>query len=299
MLKSPGRLASLMVLIVFSMMILSGCAKQPVEEKKPAKFGVLDLNEVMQNHPLYEQYLSKRHQLEKLRWQLVQTATEEKFHVESGENAEFAAVAGELDAKLALLQTEWQRRINEQEKELQQQLEKKMSDYQAEIDARNADELFNLHLRSVSLQMSQANIEANQRAAEEIRVKKEELLAARHTELRQEKNRRLSELHEKARAEIDAFYQQGQEQLQTMQQAAVAAAEKKALQLQQSPQANNAVEAAEKDILQLEGRMKNDVVQVVALVAEKNELDSVFTKVVLNINAIEITKEVIAEIVKR
>lgn len=299
MLKCPGRLASLIVLLLFSMVILSGCGKQPVEEKKPAKFGVLDLNEVMQNHPLYEQYLAKRQQLEKLRWQFAQTAEKDNSNAELAENAKLTAVAGELDAKLGLLQTDWQRRIAEQENELQLQLEKKMIDYQAEIDARNADKLFNLRLRSVTLQMSQIDAEADQRAAEAIRVEKEEFMTVRHGELQQEKNRRLQALQQQARAEIDAFYQQGQEKLQTMQQAALADMEKKAVQQIQAPEQDRAIETAQNDILQLEASMKNDLEQAVARVAVKNGLDSVFTKVVVNISALEITKEVTAEIVKR
>ena len=299
MVKRAIRLSPVILLFLFGAVFFSGCGKQTAEEAKPIKFGVMNLNEVMQNHPLYEQHLEKKQRLEMLRWQEVQAEAAKQEQSESAAQ-DLPAVAGELNAKLDLLQTDWQKRIAAAEETLQLELEKKMLEAQAEIDRSYAEKLFNLRLRSVTMQLTPAEAAADQSAVDVINSEKEKLLNVKRNELQQEKNRQLQEMHQSAGKEIEAFHKQGQEKINALQEAAEKSAAQKNAQAMAAAQStkSEAFATAEKELLQIEARMKFDLQQVVAKIAQKYELDSVFTKVAVNVSALDITTEATNEIAK-
>ncbi len=287
------RIAQCLFLLLLPLLLLPGCGKQ---EGSPApRIGVADSAALLQAHPLYESYAKKKQLLEGKRWAAEALGNLPPALVEASPlSASLPDGSGE--AKAALLAADWQRRIEERRRQLLAQFESEYKAYQTELDKEMEASFFNLALRANSLALSAAEAAANEEAVNALKQERAAKLKVREQTLQNRIIAELAALERQARQESDAVHLQENRsqtsEAQTLPQSARPGKDNAALQ---------ELNALEKELSELENRMRREIEAAAAKAAEKQDIAVVFSQnfVGVNVSALDMTDSIIAEMAKQ
>jgi hypothetical protein len=297
------------------MFFAAGCGKQPAKENKtvlPAeKVGIINMQQAAQAHPKYKQLEALQQQYAVMAAQLEaqrRAAALAAGKAESGpllprEDAEFAkSLEQERNERIAAKKQEEDAALTAKEREVDRQLDQKMAAYNVELNKEYNPQLFNLQLKNEVLHPSGV-------AAQDINAQTEKINKERQDKENAELQKLIAEKEQAMAPAVAAMHQRMNTFIQALDaelngKRAAQLEKEKAAAMQPLPAETLPPAAAEEQQKLLEERRKiadlqaeiiNDIRDKAGKVANEKGLEAVLTNVVVNVNAQDITAEVIAD----
>ena len=300
--------------MLVSALFIAGCGtKQAEDTKAPATLvGIIDVKKAVKAHPKYNQLMALGQQADVISAQL---EAQQMAAVQGSSTASLAGMfqneAAELDkafeqqfnAKMSVKQEELNRQIGAKADKAHQTLSDEMKAYSDQLDKEYQPRIFNLQLKLKTVQLAKEEIAVLQTELDKTQAQRSEALAAKQGQLAA----RLEELlaPEKAAAEQQLAAYAKELHAEISNQAAGKQAEMAARNnVQQLPAAQmgqsfsksqEQLVMKQQEIQALNGFILADIKDKTAKVAASSSLETVLTNVAVNISAVDITTQVIAE----
>lgn len=301
----------MLVLTIF----VAGCGtKKTPDTEVPAapQVGIIDMTKAVKGHPQYNQLMNLGQQADTIAAQL------EAQQVGAGRVAPNQAISDvsekqmtelntaskqEFNAKMSAKQEELSPRITAKVDSSRKALSDEMKTYNDQVDKEYQPQIFNLQLKLKTVQLSKEEAATTQAELEKVQAKRSEALGVKQKQL----SARMDELvaPEKAAvdAELAAYAQDLNEQIS--QQAAAKQGEIVARgNEQQKPVAqNNQAQSGmpeqlamkKQEYAALQASIIANVIEKASKIAVDNGYEAVLTNVAVNVNAVDITTQVIDE----
>lgn len=290
---------------------MSGCASKsvPKEPAAPAvKLGIIDMQQAIQAHPRFAEHDALQQEAQAVQQKL---RTYRPVQASLTDMEVPASLDQRIDGFQAAQEQEFQNKISERQAELNKQLAAKaaavseqlttdMRAYEQELDKTYQPQLFNIQLKIKTVQMEQSELDVLKKQMEELQSEREQKLAVRRQELTAQINAAMLPEQQRSEAELNEYGRQLHEEL-----AAAAAAKQQEIAMRPpllNPLPEDATQAnLEKRLAELEQQLNvlediivQDIRDKTAKIAADKGLQDVITKVLLNVQAVDITQEVIA-----
>lgn len=292
-------------------LFFAGCGnKNAPDTKAPVlpRIGIIDMQKAVEGHPKYNQVTILQQEYDllaaKLERELRQSAdtTLLSDFSQPGQAMEQVnrALEQEFNSKMAAKQNEVNEILTAKAQGFQQQLSDEFKAYSEQVDAEYNPQIFNLQLKMKTVQITQEEGAALQSQMEKLQQERAEKLNRKHQELAGRMEQLMAP--EKAAAEktMNAYAQEVQTLLS--QKATEKGAE---LSKRQNPlpvpdgslstQAQQQLTAKRQEIEALQQYIVENIRTQTGKVAVAKGLDAVITKVLVNVSAVDITDEVIAQ----
>ncbi|MBP2649983.1 MAG: outer rane chaperone Skp (OmpH) [Firmicutes bacterium] len=293
--------------VVVLLGITAGCNFNPFRDTKPSlqsTVGLINMADAIKNHP-------KNANLQKLQneynMMVGQTATVEQKQAASDMSSKLTglndAANEEFNTKMVAKQNEMNTELQASAKEVEAQLGEQMDAYTKELQKEYESRIISLQLKMKTLELSKEQAEALNAEADKLQKERSEKISAKHQELAGKLNEIMADKQAAAKTEIDDYGQKIRAEIgQTLR------SKQTALQNQNALGSNspNGVRSEEEqkivfkqqEIKVLQDFIINDIKDKVAVVAAKLGLELVLTEAKVNVNAVDITSQVTAEINK-
>ncbi|CUH94543.1 hypothetical protein P22_0609 [Propionispora sp. 2/2-37] len=302
-----------LMLIAF---LVAGCSSKSSPQDEPADktpaVGIIDMQQAVKAHPQYKAHEALQTEINTLKQQLA------SYHPAAAQTPSPSAAGGDMAGVQASLGQEFNQkmtakhaainqRLEEQAAQFRQNLEQELKSYTAEIDQTYQPQIFNLQLKLKTVQLSQAEMEPLQQEMEKLQAERNEKINAKHKELEARMEQLMAPEKKKAESELQAYSQElnaemasraaakqaeFSQRLATLNPAAPATGDGPSSNLEQQ------LTAKEQELSALENSIMADIRDKTGKVAVAKGLDSVLTNIKLNISAVDITADVIAEFKK-
>ena len=298
-------------MLVFTVFI-AGCGTKKAEDTTaPApQVGIIDMNKAVKAHPNYNQLMTLGQQADTMAAQLEAqqaaagrgTLGQSIPNMSQNQMAELnTASEQEFSAKMSAKQDELSPRIGAKADAVRSQLSAEMTAYTTEIDKEYKPQIFNLQLKLKTVQLGKEETTALQTELAKIEGQRSEALAAKQAQLAG----RMDELiaPEKAAVEQQLAAYAKELNAQISSKAAAKQTEIVGREQQSIPAAPNQgtgpiqeqLAMKKQEFLALQESIIANITEKTAKVAVENNFEAVLTNVAVNISAVDITTQVIAE----
>ena len=284
---------------------LGGCGR-PAPEPPQTVCGVVDLETLVKAHPSYGEYFRLQKEYEDL---LARYQAEKKrlFHLSETQRKIQAALTSQNAAKAA--EEEYKARVKIKEIELNDKLQQLYGEIQKGHDAAARPEMAggggedNTQIANLHLKLKFLNIDQGEKARAKEELK--DLLNGRYAEIPQEgwteeEKKRFMEERSAAKAELDAYAGQVAREIHERQQKSQAAAMN--VQLPDADTWNSQWEARvrdnQKEMADVKAKIMDDIRDRATIVGEKKHLDIIFSSYRANVNAEDVTSDIVNELVQ-
>lgn len=318
-----NRKVSIFLLFLVTAVLVTACSSRSSQQKTtppPAAptVGVIDMRQAVQAHPKYSEHEPLQKAITTLEAQLAATRA---GGVPSGKLS-LAGGYGDnaMSGVQAALEQEYQTKMTAKQNELNQRLEKKVTEgkaglanelkgYAAELDPDYQPQIFNLQLKIKTVQLGQEELDSLRKQMETLQKERDEKIAAKNKELAD----RLTEQMKQEQASANTELNQYAEQLRKEQAAQAAAKQQEAAARipgtsaslsmpsggdPQRVELERQLAAKQQELRNLEATIVEAVRDKAAQIATAKGLSAVLTNVNTNISAVDITSDVIAEFKK-
>jgi len=300
-------------MLVFTL-VLAGCGtKQAVDTKAPATLvGIMDMNKAVMGHPKYNQLMDIGQQADTIAAQLAaqQLATARMTTVTSSPDVSQnqmveldKASEQEFSGKMSAKQDELSPRITAKVDAVRLALSDEMKAYNDQVDKEYQPQIFNLQLKLKTVQLTKEETVVLQTELEKIQARRSAILAEKQAQLAG----RMEELiaPEKAAVEqqLAAYAKELNDEISkkaTVRQGEILArGNEQAMAAPQSDQHANELQEQlamkKQEFEALQGLIIANITEKAAKVAVANGFEAVLVNVVVNVSAVDITTQVIAE----
>lgn len=308
MLRSIWILLLLIVTLVFA-----GCGSKAAPEAKapvPATMGMIDMQKAVQGHPKYQQVMALQQEYDsmaaKLESELRQSrevtlpSTSDVLASQEGMEQVHKNLEQEFNSKMAAKQEELNQGLAEKSQGIQAQLAEEFRSYNEAVDEEYNPQLFNLQLKLKTVQVSKEEADLLQKQMDALQQERGEKLNRKHQELAKRMEEQMAPAKAEAQKSMERYSQELNNQLS--QKAAEKNQEMTARSLpsimatkEPSPEAQQQLVAKRQEIEALQQYIVENIRTQVASIAVAKGLETVITKVLVNVNAVDITDEVIAQ----
>jgi hypothetical protein len=306
------------LLVVAIMLFLSSRAPKPTTDTspqpQPVTIAVIDMNKALQAHPKYQEGAALQKQLTTLL-----TSQQALSNSAAGTVSEPQQAVSPLDTSAGQnmrQQQQYQEKMSAKQAQLKTAfdakytpLRKQASDeydaYSAQLDKEYQPALFDLQLKLKTLQLTKEDGEALQGKLDNLHKEKADKLAAKEQQLSTALTAKMAAEQQRSTAELNNYGQQTAAELhkaEPAQAAAPTAAVTNAPDQQQSgqqpslsPEALAAIDQVKAQKAAVEALMIQDIENQCGKIAQAKGYEIVVTNVTANIQADDITDEVIAQ----
>lgn len=304
-----------LLLMVF---LVAGCSSKSSPQDEPAvkapAVGIIDMQQAVKAHPKYKDHEALQTEVNTIKQQLESyhpAAAADKSAAPSAAGGDMAGVQASLEQefnqKMTARHTAINQSLEKQAAQFRQNLEQELNSYVAEIDQTYQPQIFNLQLKIKTVQLSQTEMEPLRQEMEKLQAERNEKVNAKQKELEARMEQLMAPEKKKAESELQAYSQQLNAEMAS--RAAAKQAEFSQRLSASTPAASDAgddtrakleqqLAAKEQELSALENSIVEDIRDKVGKVAVAKGLDSVLTNIKLNISAVDITADVIAEFKK-
>jgi len=301
------------MMLVFGLFIAGCGTKQAEDTTAPApQVGMIDMNKAIKAHPQYNQLMTLGQQADTIAAQseAQQLAAARQNPATSSPDMSQNQLAGlnkaseqEFSAKMSAKQDELSPRIAAKADAARRTLSAELKAYSDQLDKEYQPQIFNLQLKLKTVQLGKEETAALQTELEKVQAERSAALATKQTQLAG----RMDELvaPEKAAVEEQLAAYAKQLNAQISQQAAAKQAEivGRSNEQQQIPVApdqgtNGAQEQLamkKQEIAALQDSIIANIIDKTGKVAAESGFEAVLTNVAVNVSAVDITAQVIAE----
>lgn len=306
--------------LLASSLALTGCGAKKEEPAPPAPaYGVADLETLVKAHPKYSTYFKLESEYKSMLAQYQQERSQ-LIRASSTQKRIQAAMADE-SARMAA-QNELQTKVKAKEDELNQNLEKLYNEINAShkkpegglsleaLTPEERAEMANLQMKLTVLGVTGDEKEQVKQKLHELmdqRTKKSEAMAMDTSGWTEEDKTRMQEAKDKASKELDDYASQTAEQLKAdIAQKAAEASDQQAVdeegQLSADDEAWNddwqrRIKAKQDQMAAVKAEIMEDIRKQAARVASEKNLDMIFSQYRVNINADDVTGDIVAKVV--
>ena len=295
-------------------LFIAGCGskKAPDTEVPAPKMGIIDMTKAVKAHPQYNQLMDLGQQVDTIAAQLeaqqiskARVAPVEGISEVSNQQMEALNTASkqEFNAKMSAKQEELSPRITAKVDSSRQVLSDEMKTYNDQLDKEYQPQIFNLQLKLKTVQLTKEETTVLQTELEKIQAQRSVALEAKQAQLAT----RMDELvaPEKAAVEqqLAAYAQQLNEEISkrtaAKQAEIVGRVNEQPIPETQAGQDTSAAQEQlamkKQEVEALQASIIANVIEKTAKVAAENGYEAVLTNVAVNVSAVDITTQVIAE----
>jgi len=313
-----SRMKLLIMMLVFALFI-AGCGTKAEDTTTPApapapQVGIIDMNKAIKAHPQYNQLMTLGQQADTMVAQFeaqqlaaARTAPAPAAPIPDMSQNQVAelhkASEQEFNAKMSAKQDELSPRITAKADAARQTLSAEMKAYNDQLDKEYQPQIFNLQLKLKTVQLTKEETTVLQTELEKIQAQRSVALEAKQAQLAT----RMDELvaPEKAAVEqqLAAYAQQLNEEISkrtaAKQAEIVGRVNEQPIPETQAGQDTSAAQEQlamkKQEVEALQASIIANVIEKTAKVAAENGYEAVLTNVAVNVSAVDITTQVIAE----
>lgn len=299
--------------LVFSAVLLTGCARSTPETKPPEtpQVGVINMEKVINSHPKYQEWQNLKKQAVTIKEQL--NAVANRINAQSEQQAALnlsqtmpdglkLAAEQEFKQKMTAKQRELEARLAEKANKMQSDLSAQLKAYNEELDKEYQPKLFNLQLRLQTVRMDEKEAAEVKKALDALKAEQANKLALREKELASRLNEALGPDKNAMEQELDAYAKQLSAALDNKNSAQAAELSAKLMQSPAIPPVTAVTDGSlqqqldlkQQEINVLEEYILNDIREKTAKVAAERRLEAVLAGYKVNVNAVDVTDAVIA-----
>ena len=262
--------------IIYLVLWSAGCAVNPTVSTTPAKapepvYAMVDMQKLLEAHP-------ERARLRKMEQDLaaLDAAAQDKSPL-------LAAAKTEFEAAMKIRQNQDQAMIEKKQTELTEQLNVERRQFIEKLEAEYRPLLFNIDLKLKSLQNSPTESQALQQEKARLENERQQKLKNKEDELVASFQSEMKEFSQALNAKSEAYAKKWMDDR---------------MQELQKPVVSPEREKQRQEIVELSGRMLQDVRNAVAAVAEREKIELVWLKPAVRKSVKDITELVTQEITK-
>ncbi|MBP2627219.1 MAG: outer rane chaperone Skp (OmpH) [Firmicutes bacterium] len=302
-------------MLVFAL-FTAGCGtKQAQDTKAPGpQVGIIDMNKAIKSHPKYNQLMVLGQQADTLAAQLEaqQLANQQSAATQGGSIPDMSqnqmaelnkAFEQEFNAKMSAKQEELNPKITAKADTIRRLLSDEMNAYNDQLDKEYQPQIFNLQLKLKTVQLAKEEAAVLQAELEKIQTQRSEALAAKQAQLAARMDELLAPEKAAVEQQLAAYAKQLNEEISKQaaaKQAEIVARNNEqqipAAQVEQAPsQIQEQLAMKHQEIQALQGYIIANITEKTAKVAAESGFEAVLTNVAVNISAVDITTQVIAE----
>jgi len=302
------------------MVLTAGCGTKQAQETTPPpaapQVGIIDMNAAVKAHPQYKQLLTLKQQGDALAAQLQaeQLAGAEQAQQVQNNPIPTGITQGEIDELNKAFEQDYNSKLSGKQREADEKLASKAAEfnhtltdefnaYNDQLEKEYQPQIFNLQLKLKVVQLSKEDAAALQAELEKIQTKRSEALNVKHEELNKKMNDLMVAEKNTLEQEI-ATYRKTLDDEMSKQIAAkqaeilnrgneqhlpTAAPEKAPSKIPEQ------LAAKQQEMDALQGVILDNITDKTAKVAGANGFEVVLAHVVVNVSAVDITSQVIAE----
>lgn len=295
--------------------VLTGCKKTTPETSAAPSIGILDLEKVTRAHSRYSEIQKFDQEIARVKAEATQSANTISSKLPAG--AERADIAGQtnagyqqalnqqIDAQMASKRKELEQTLDAKVSAAKKSLNQQLADYAKELDKTYQPSILSLQLKLQTLQMTQEERDAIKSQIDALQEQRTQKLRQQQELLEQDFRPKIEQEQKNAEEQLRQFHAKLLEEANSQM-----LEQRKAIETRPTETASGMTvpdgkqkNAAELQIL-LEQREKlwqiimKDVKDVTARIAAKEKLEVVIVKYQQNVQAIDITEAVMAEIKK-
>ena len=306
---SLGILAAL----VIAMLTVSGCGNKPAAENKTpiSQIGIINVQKAVQSHPRYgayqelqKQYSTLRAQAETQQYQSLQEQTTAPGSSDKALAGIHEALGQEFNAAMTAKEKELNTRLAQKAEQLNQSLSAEFESYGKEIDQTYQPQIFSLQLKLKTVQLPKEEADKLQKQLEALQAERGAKLSAKEQELTGKMDAQMGREKAAAGEELNTYAAQLNAQLE--QQGAAKSSELAArMQVQPSPAPSGPMAELQKKLILKEqeiGAMQDTIIKDIqdkaGKIAATRNLEVVLGEYSVNLQALDITDEVIGELRK-
>lgn len=300
-------------MLVFALFIAGCGTKQAVDTKAPApKVGIIDMNKAVKGHPKYNQLMSLGQQADTMAAQL------EAQQLASARGTSDTSISGmsqnqmtelnkgfeqEFSAKMSAKQEELNPRIVARADAIQRALSDEMQTYSDQLDKEYQPQIFNLQLKLKTVQLAKEEATVLQAELEKIQAQRSEALSAKQRQLAARMDELLAPEKAKVEEQLAAYAKELNEEISkkaaVKQTEIVARGNEQQMSAAQTDQASSSIQKQlamkQQEIQALQGSIIANITEKTAKVATEGGIEAVLINVAVNVSAVDITTQVIAE----
>jgi len=298
---------------------IAGCGTKPTQETtSPAapQAGVIDINTAVKAHPKYKELMDLEQQA---------STMAAEFHAQQVAAAEQAQrlqnspppgeapqvqmdelkknLAQEYNAKMADKQREASEKFASKEAEVNKPLNEEFNAYKDQLEKEYQPQIFNLQLKLKVVELSKDQAAVLQSELENLEAKRSEAMNLKHQQLEKRMNEQMATENASLQQEVTAYKKNLDDefgaQLTAKQTEILSRVNEQQRPTATTEQVTNKIPeplaAKQQEIEALQGSILGDITEKTGKVATADGLEIVLTHVVVNVNAVDITKQVITE----
>ena len=298
---------------------MAGCGTKQTQETKSseiAKIGIVDMNAAVKAHPKYKQLILLTQQADAMAAQLEaeQLANAHQAQLDQSNLMVPNVSQNEIDElnrsaeqednmKLAAKERELNDKLTKKAKEIGQGLNEEMNGYSEELEKEYQPQIFNLQLKLKVVQLSKEEALAIQTQLDDIQDKRSAALNLKQEQLSKRMNELMAPESEKLGQELDAYRKQidneraqkiTEKQMEFLNRAneqykPVATTDSITSKIPEK------LTMKQQEIQALQGFILENITAKTAKVAADGGFEIVLAHVAVNVNAVDITSQVITE----
>ena len=303
----------ILVALVIAMLTVTGCGNKPAAENKTpvSQIGIINVQKAVQNHPRYSAYQALEKEFNTLRAQAetqqYQSAGDQGALSASSDKALAGiheALGQEFNAAMTAKEKELNTRLAQKAEQLNRDLSAEFESYGKEIDQTYQPQIFSLQLKLKTVQLTKEEADKLQKQLEALQAERAAKLSAKEQELTGKMDAQMGREKAAAGEELNAYAAQLNAKLE--QQGAAKSSELASRMQVQSSQAPSGPMAElqkklmlkEQEIGAMQDAIIRDIQDKAGKIAAARNLEVVLGEYSVNIQAIDITDEVIGELKK-
>ena len=299
----------LVVMLVFALFI-AGCGTKKTEDTKaPAapQVGIMDMNKAVKGHPKYSQLMSLGQQADAMAVQLEaqqSTADRGALGTSASEMSQNQitelnkAFEQEFNAKMSAKQEELSPRIVAKADAVRRLLSEEMQKYSDQLDKEYQPQIFNLQLKLKTVQLGKEETAVLQTELERIQAQRSEALGLKQGQLAARMDELIAPEKAAVEQQLAAYAKELNEEISkkaAVKQAEIAARGNEPPRADLPSQIQEQLVMKQQEIEALQGSIIANITDKTAKVATESGFEAVLVNVAVNISAVDITTQVIAE----
>lgn len=299
---------------------MAGCGTKPTQETTPPpalpKVGIVDMNTAVKAHPKYKDLMVFQEQAAALAAQLdaeqgakkqqaqqVQTIPNLVDPFQQDMTQMQKALEEESNRKLTAKQHEIEGKISSKEESINRTLSDEMKAYSDQIEKEYQPQIFNLQLKLKVVQLSKEDATKIQTELDKLGAQQSQALALKQDQLKARMKELMGPEIASSEQEVAAYRKKLEDELAAQMAGKQAEFLKRDNeQHTQTPgiapvdsELPQQLTTKQQEIEALQGFIVDDITNKVATVAVKGGFETIVTNVIVNVNAVDITTQVITE----